>query len=135
WDVGNTNMPHAPGTYDSSGSGATNVFPNSLYYAQLQDRLAVPNTQPRDYWLGVIDGFTNIIPRDVVTLDAAWSNAVKAAAAGQPLDPFNVVTNNHWIPFTFNFTPGANEHIVGATLALALRATNSASGDVLYLGS
>ena len=42
WNIGYTNMPHAPGEYDSSGSGATNVFPDSLYFSQLQDRLAAP---------------------------------------------------------------------------------------------
>ena len=124
--------PHDPGTYDSHGS---NVFPNSLYYAQLQDRLAAPNLQTREYWLGVIDGFTNGIPRDVVALDSGWSNAVRSVAAGQPLDAFNVVTNNHWIPFTFNYSLGATDQVVAATLALALRATNSAASDVICLGS
>ncbi len=121
-----------PGTYESRN---TNVFPNSLYYAQLQDRLAAPNLQTREYWLGVIDGFTNSIPRDVVTLDSVWSNAVQSAASGQPLDPFNVVTNNHWIPFTFNYTLSATDRVVAATLALALRATNSATNNLIYLGS
>jgi hypothetical protein len=124
--------PHDPGTYDSHGS---NVFPNSLYYAQLQDRLAVPNLQPREYWLGVIDGFTNGIPRDVVALDSGWSNAVRSVASGQPLDAFNVVTNDHWIPFTFNYSLSSTDQVVAAMLTLALRATNSAAGDVLYLGS
>ena len=102
-----TNPP--PGTYDSRG---TNVFPNSLYYAQLQDRLAAPNRETREYWLGVIDGFTNTSSRDVVALDATWSNAVKSIASGQPLDSFNVVTNNHWIPFTFNYSLGATDRVV-----------------------
>lgn len=50
-----------PGMYDSSGpanAGGANVFPNSLYFAQLQDRLAAPSLQTRDYWLGEIDSFT-----------------------------------------------------------------------------
>ncbi len=124
--------PASPGTYDSHG---TNVFPNSLYYAQLQDRLATPNREVREYWLGVIDGFTNSISRDVVTLDSTWSNAVQFAAAGQQLDPFNVVTNNHWIPFTFNYSLTATDRVVAATLSLSLRAVNSATNDVVYLGS
>ena len=37
------------------------------------------------------------------------------------------MTNNHWITFTFNFTLATGEHVVAATLALAMRATNSAS--------
>ena len=124
-----------PGTWDSSGSAGPNVFPDSLYFAQLQDRLAAPNLQAREYWLGTIDGFSNSIPRDVVDLDSTWSNAVQTAAAGQPLDPFNVVAANHWIPFTFNYRFGPTDRIIGATLSVAMRARSSAAGDVLYLGS
>lgn len=136
WNIGYTNMPHAPGNYDSSGSTATNVFPDSIYFSQLQDRLAAPNLQTRDYWLGDIDAFSNNVPGgEKVFLDLSWSNAVKSAAGGQPLDGFDVVTNNHWIPFTFNFTLAPNEHVVAATFSLAMRASNSAGSDVLCLGS
>ena len=136
WNIGYTNMPHAPGNYSSSGSTATNVFPDSLYYAQLQDRLAVPGLQTRDYWLGSIDQFSNApAGGEAVFVDAAWSNTVKAAAGAGPLDGFDVVATNHWVPFTFAFTLAAGERIVAATLALALRATNSAAGDILYLGA
>jgi hypothetical protein len=85
--------PHDPGTYDSNGA---NVFPNSLYYAQLQDRLAAPNLVTREYWLGEIDRFTTA--PEAVPVDAAWSNAVQVVAGGKPLDGFNVVTTNHWVP-------------------------------------
>ena len=136
WNIGYTNMQHAPGNYDSSGSTATNVFPDSIYFSQLQDRLVAPNLQTRDYWLGDIDAFSNTIPGgEKVFLDSTWSNAVKAAASGQPLDGFDVVTNNHWVPFTFNFLLATDERVIAATFSLAMRATNSASGDVLYLGS
>src|SRR5262249_37823858 len=121
-----------PGAWDSSG---TNVFPDSLYFSQLQDRLAAPNLQTREYWLGVIDNFSNSIPRDVVDLNSTWSNAVRSAAGGQPLDPFNVVANNHWIPFTFNFALGATDRVVAATMLVAMRAGTSAAGDTLYLGN
>jgi hypothetical protein len=128
--------PHAAGNYDSSGSSATNVFPDSLYFSQLQDRLAAPNLQTRDYWLGDIDAFSNNIPGgEKVFLDLTWSNAVKTVASSQPLGGFDVVTNNHWIPFTFNFLLTTNERVIAATFSLAMRATNSASGDVLYLGN
>ena len=92
------------GTYDSHG---TNVFPNSLYYAQLQDRLAAPTLQTREYWLGEIDGFTNGSPAAT-----SWRWMPRGATPcrpwppAQPLDAFNVVTNNHWVPFTFNFSLG-----------------------------
>jgi autotransporter-associated beta strand protein len=126
-----------PGAWDSSGpanAGGTNVFPHSLYFAQLQDRLAAPNLQTRDYWLGEIDGFTNSNPTgEAVPVDSAWRSAVQAFAGGQPLDGFDVVTNNHWVPFTFNFSLAPNEHVVAATLSLSMRATNSAVADVFYL--
>src|SRR5439155_1322657 len=115
-------------------SGA-NVFPNSLYFAQLQDRLAAPNLQTRDYWLGDIDGFTNNLAGEAVPLDAAWQSSIAAAAAGQPLDGFDVVTNNHWVPFTFNFSLAPNERVIEATLSLSMRSLNSAAGDLLYLHS
>src|SRR5204862_4568488 len=130
-------IPPGPGTYDSSGpsgSGGANVFPHSLYFAQMQDRLAAPSLKTRDYWIGDIDGFTNSAPGgESVPVDNAWRTSIQGAAAGQPLDGFDVVTNGHWVPFTFNFSLGASERVIAATLTLSMRATNSASGDVLYL--
>ena len=121
---------HGPGTYDSLG---TNVFPNSLYYAQLQDRIAVPNLQTREYRIGAINLFSS---NNVVSLDTIRSNTVKTAAAGSPLDNFGIVTNGHWVPFTFNFNLSSNEQIVAATLSLSmLAATNNDTNDVLYLDS
>lgn len=125
--------PHPDGTYDSRN---TNVFPNSLYYAQLQDRMATPSLQTREYWMGVIDAFTNSLPGgEKVYLDTTWSNAVKSAAGGQPLDGFDLVTNNHWIPFSFSFALGVTDRVVAATFALAMRATNSAATNTLYIGA
>lgn len=127
---GGTAGPHGAGTYDSLG---TNVFPNSLYYAQLQDRIASPNLQVREYRIGGINLFSNSTP---VSLDTMWSNTVKTAAAGLPLDNFGVVTNGHWIPFTFNYTISTNERVVSATLSLSMLAAASGdTNDVLYLDS
>lgn len=125
--------PHDPGTYDSHGS---NVFPNSLYYAQLQDRLAAPNLQTREYWLGDIDGFGNAIPTgEAVPVDAAWLASIQTAAGAQAVDGFDVITNGHWVPFTFNFSLSPTEHVVAASLSLAMRAVGGAADDVLYLDS
>ena len=126
--------PHGPGTYDSLG---TNVFPNSLYYAQLQDRIAVPNLQTREYRLGAINQFSNSGPAGTsVTLDPVWSNTVAAAAGSAPLDGFNIVTHHHWVPCTFNFALAPNERVVAATLSLSLlAATSTVTNDVLYLDS
>ena len=127
--------PHDPGTYDSHGS---NVFPHSLYYAQLQDRLSAPNLQTFDYWLGNMNVFTNRFnPGSVaVPVDAAWRATVQAAAAGEPLDGFDVVAASHWIPFTFNFGLAPGERVVGATLSLSLLSAGAgATNDLLYLDS
>jgi len=124
--------PHDPGTYDSHGS---NVFPNSLYYAQLQDRLAAPNLQTREYWLGDIDQFLTSSPAgDVVPVDSAWRAAIQTEAAGGKVSGFDIVTNNHWVPFTFNFTLGTTDRVVAAALTLALRGHNAnATNRVLYV--
>src|ERR1051325_8846273 len=130
--------PHDPGDYDSSGSSGTNVFPSSLYYAQLQDRLAAPNLQTREYWVGEINLFTNTVPAggEVVPADSTWRTTVQTAAAGAPLDGFDVITNSHWVPFTFSFSLATNEQVIAATLSLSMCAASSASSnDVLYLDS
>ena len=124
--------PHDDGTYDSHG---TNVFPNSLYYAQLQDRLAAPHSQTREYWIGDIDQFATASPTgDVVTVDSAWRTAVQTAAGAAMLNGFDMVTNGQWVPFTFNYSLSATDRIVGATLALAMRSTSGTATDaVLHL--
>ena len=129
--------PHDPGDYDSSGTGATNVFPSSLYYAQLQDRLAAPNLQTREYWLGAINSFSNnVAPGESVPVDAAWQSAIAGAAAGAVVNGFDVVANNQWVPFTFNYSLSVTDRIVAATLSLSMKAASSAAADdLLYLDS
>ena len=129
--------PHDPGDYDSSGSDATNVFPNSLYFAQLQDRLAAPGLETREYWLGQITQFTNSpAPGESVPVNPAWKSVVQSAASGAPVDGFDVIANNHWVPFTFDFQLATNERVVGATLALSMRAAyGTASVGAIYLDS
>ena len=126
--------PAPAGTYDSLG---TNVFPNSLYYAQLQDRLADPNLETREYWAGDLDQFVTASPTgDAANVDSAWRSSVQAAAGGAAVNGFDFVGTNQWIPFTFNFSLSATDQIVGATLALALRSVSgTASNAALYLDS
>ena len=127
--------PHDPGTYDSHGS---NVFPNSLYYAQLQDRLAAPALQTREYWVGEINQFSNANPSGTaVTVDAAWLAQIQspATAAGASVSGFDLVTNSQFVPFTFNFSLGATDRVVAASLALAMRASASSTNESLYLDS
>lgn len=124
--------PHDPGTYDSHG---TNVFPNSLYYAQLQDRLAAPNLETREYWIGDIDQFVTASPTgDVVQVNAAWRSNVVVAAGGAPVVGLDFVGAGQWIPFTFSNSVAANERIIGASLAISLRGAGAAASNaVLYL--
>lgn len=124
--------PHDAGTYDAHGA---NVFPNSLYYAQLQDRLAAPKLDTREYWLGEPDLFATSSPTGrVVTVDTAWRSAVQAAAGSAKLSGFDLVATNQWVPFTFNFTLATNERVVAASLSLALRgASGAATNEVFYL--
>jgi len=125
--------PHPAGTYDSRN---TNVFPNSLYYAQLQDRLAAPTLQTREYWVGEINQFTNSSATGTaVPVDSTWRTQVQALAAGAAVNGFDLVTNNQFVPFTFTFTVGATDRIVGASLALALRSYASSANEALYLDS
>lgn len=126
--------PHPAGTYDSRN---TNVFPNSLYYAQLQDRMAAPNLQTREYWLGSIDQFIGGgATGEFVTVDSAWRNAVLAAAGAAHVSNFNLVTNDQWVPFTFNFSLSSTDQIVGATLAMAMRSYTGTSTNLsLYLNA
>ena len=126
--------PSPPGTYDSVG---TNVFPNSLYYAQLQDHLAAPQLETREYWLGDINQFVTSSPTGtVVTVDPVWRAAIQTEAAAGCVNGFDIVTNNQWVPFTFNFTLGTTDRIVAATLALAMRSYNGAStNETLYLNT
>ena len=72
---------------------------------------------------------------EVVPVDAAWSNAVQAVAGGKPLDGFNVVATNHWVPFTFNYSLAATDRVVAASLTLALRSAGGATNLTVYLDS
>lgn len=124
--------PAPAGTYDSHG---TNVFPSSIYYAQLQERLANPGVAYREYWLGDIDNCTRDGVADDVYVDPTWRSQVDAATA-QPLDGFDVLAGNHWLPFTFLFNVAANERVVRATLTLGLRATGGLpTNDVICVDS
>ena len=121
----------APGTYDSLG---TNVFPNSLYYAQLQDRLAGLNPQVREYWVGQIDQFVSGPTGESVPVNSTWLTAVQAAAGSAQVNSFDIVTNNQWVPFTFSYSLATTDRIVGATLSVAMRSYNSNS-ESFYLNS
>lgn len=124
--------PHDPGTYDHHGS---NVFPRSLYYAQLQNRLAAPNAQVREYWLGQRDDFGG--PNraaETVDLDPAWRAAVHERAGTEPRNTFNTVGLSPWVAFTFRFALDPNQVVHAAALQLCLKpAVSNDSPPGLYL--
>ncbi len=125
--------PHDPGTVESHGVA---VQPRSLYQAQLQERLAYPDLDYREYWLGDIDSFysTNGTGNSV-PVDSVWQSQFDAATT-VPLSNFDNLANPQAIPFTFNFTLDPGDQIVGATVSFGLRATsNDLSANRLYIDS
>ena len=123
-----------PALKDSAGR---NVQPRSLYYAQLQDRLADPGSQQREYWIGDIDGLKNNGVVDKVFVDQAWQAAVSAKAKGK-VQGFDKTATNTWTAFTVPFGIGAGERVTSASLSLGVRATadmSTVSGNKLYLDS
>ncbi len=125
--------PHDPGTVESHGVA---VQPRSLYQAQLQERLAYPDLDYREYWLGDIDGFfsTNGTGNNV-TVDANWQAQIDSITT-VPLSNFDNLSNPQAIPFTFNFTVDPGDQIVGATVSFGLRGTaTDLSANRLYIDS
>lgn len=113
--------PVNPAIRDSHGCP---VEPQSLYHAQLADRLAYGGVATREYRLGDVDNFTNDGAADHPYVDPAWWNAV-ASATNRPLIGFDDATPQSTVPFTFQFDLQPGETVVGATLTLALRAVGS----------
>lgn len=124
--------PTLPGIIESQG---TPVLPRSLYYAQLQERLAFPALDFREYRLGDIDNLGAGQPADAVPVDPAWRSQI-AGQTTLPLHGFDDASPDHWVPFTLNFSLAPNEQVVGATLSLGLRAvTGDGSTDRIFLDS
>lgn len=125
--------PHDPGIVESHGVA---VQPRSLYQAQLQERLAYPKLDYREYWVGDIDNFYSTTGTgNTVPVDATWQSQFDAATT-VPLSNFDNLSDPQAIPFTLNFPLASGELIVGATLSLGLRATSSdVSGNRIYIDS
>lgn len=99
---------------------------NSLYVAQLNERLATPEGSMREYWLGDFDDFFNDGPgsEDAPAIDAAWLTEVQAYAdaRGYAVTGFDAVgEQDQMAPFTFDFDLAADETVEAATLTLSLR--------------
>jgi hypothetical protein len=119
------------GIKDSPGN---NVQPRSLYYAQLQERLARPGLEHREYWLGDIDGVKRDSAVDDVFLDLDWLAEVRTQAP--KVQSFDQTSKGSWVPFTYQFQLDPSEEVVAATLSLGVKASQSVYSDNrLYIDS
>jgi len=119
-----------PGTYDSSGDTGRPVYPRSIYYGQLQQRLKGPNSEFREVWLGDVDQhFSDGVATETVTVDPAWLAQVQTIDATPADSVFDDPSGNRRKAFTCNFTLDPDENIVAASLTLSLRATGANSAD------
>jgi autotransporter-associated beta strand protein len=126
-----------PGTYDSSGPAGTGkaVYPRSLYYGQLQQRMKSPGSEFREVWLGDVDQHTDDGAIDTVNCDPAWLAEVEAIGA-PPADPkFDHLAGNRHTACTLDFTLDPGDTIVAASLTASLRGIGSAASDSIWLDS
>lgn len=129
------------GTYDRHGTNVTLGDPlnnpdNSLYLAQLHERLADRTVQIREYVLGDFDQcvYDGTNSADKATVDAAWNTAIQSIVGTLGTMDFDQITNNVFEPFTFNYQLDAGDQVVGAVLTLGLRRTGGATtNDSLWL--
>lgn len=129
--------------YDSHGSHVSLGDPinnpnDSLYIAQLNERLADPTAQFREYWVGDFDRYEydGADSPDDVLVDADWLAEVQAYAAANNwvVDQFDKKAADHLVPFTFRFSLGRYERVVSATLTVAMQKTGgSTRNDSLWL--
>lgn len=119
------------GTYESSGTSGVAVFPRSLYFAQLQQRMKWPDSYFREVWLGDIDEhYSSGGSGNTQTCDPAWLAAVATVSPSVPTDNLqDHLTANRRRAFTLQFTPVPGESVASATLSLGLRATGATSAD------
>lgn len=123
--------PNEPGIYDATNS---RVGPRSLYYAQLQQRLAHPRLQPREYWLGDMDVPAPDGLPEAVPVHPDWRAGVAAHFPGLPVTGFDAPNAPQVVAFTFEFPLAWSERVVGASLSLGLRTGGGqSSAGHLYL--
>lgn len=109
--------PNPAGTYDSSGTSGTKVFPASLHANQRHDLIIRPGIQIREYGAGDRDNFT-VDAGESVPLDSAWAS--QAATLGTPAG-FDDLTAGRFRRWTHAFAVDAGEEIASATLWLSVR--------------
>ena len=120
------------GTYDSSGPAGTGkaVYPRSLYYGQLQQRLKGPGSEFREVWLGDVDQHSSTAGAgEAAAVDLAWLAQVQAIDATPADALFDRLTGNRRTAFTFNFALDPGDTVVAASLTVSLRAIGADSGN------
>jgi hypothetical protein len=132
-----------PGIYDSHGSHVSLSDPvnnpnDSLYIAQLNERLADPTAQFREYWVGDFDRYEYDGPGsdDDVFVDADWLTEVEAYAATRNwvVEQFDKKAGDHLVPFTFTFSLAPDQWVAGATLTVAMQRTGGRTrNDSLWI--
>lgn len=137
--IGNLLASSAPvgadpaGTYDSSGPSGNAVYPKSLYYGQLQQRLKWAGSDFREAWLGDVDQFASSGGSgEPVNCDAAWLSEVQALGTAD--SKFDSLTGNRLTAFTVDCALDPGDTIVAASLTVSLRAMDpAASTDSISL--
>ncbi|MGB7157366.1 MAG: hypothetical protein WBD40_04830 [Tepidisphaeraceae bacterium] len=123
-----------PGYYDANvATGANKVLlggENSLYRAQLAQRVARPNEQMREYWVGDFDGYENLAADgDNVFIDPTWASQV-LTIENEPIGAFDQLNQaDRSVAFTFLYDVPAGQEVVGAVLTLAVHATAGSPGN------
>ena len=121
-----------PGYYDANNVGSKVLLggENSLYRAQLAQRVSRPNEQMREYWVGDFDGYENLAgDGDNVFIDPAWASQV-LTIENEPIGGFDQLNQaDRSVAFTFLFDVPAGQEVVGAVLTIAAHATAGSPGN------
>ncbi|OYV06040.1 MAG: hypothetical protein CFE26_08450, partial [Verrucomicrobiales bacterium VVV1] len=125
------------GTYDSSGPSGTGkaVYPRSLYYGQLQQRMKWPGSEFREEWLSDVDQLASTTFGDPVNCDATWLSQVEALDALPAFTKFDYLAGSRYIACTLDFPLDPGDTVVAASLTVSLRAVGSATSDSIWLDS
>lgn len=123
-----------PGIYDQHGA---HVDTSSLYLKQLEDRLAASNGQNYVYVLGDYDNYTNDGQGSVDEMPVSANLFDEFGdffdRFGHPLNGQDDLTNNQFIPQTFNFGVADDEQVFHAVLTVAIKKTGGQTTNDSFL--
>lgn len=136
WAIGNsgTNETTSQSAYFASAGtpvtlGVNGQSYDSLYRAQLADRLSRTGETIREYTVGDYDGLESGDTADAPYVDPVWLEAAIARKRDVPIRGFDDRTPKANIPFTFLFDlDPTSEHVSSAVLTLSLDPTATSSG-------